>query len=202
VGKRECLVDQPFNVTGALGKYPKILDYSRLHGGLDCVAFEKHDGTNLAWRWDGTDFAWPVFRSGRSIIEEQMSFRDLLPTYGPVILAAKSVVLNLACEEAVFFTEFRGEKSFSGEHVPGDEKTIHPIDLWIKGKGFMPPAEFAKTFNIVPIYHGKLITKFVDDVRKGRMGVNEGVVCKGGDWGSVWCCKIKTDAWLAKGGEA
>lgn len=66
----------------------------------------------------------------------------------------------------------------------------------------MPPDEFSKSFNITPIYQGKLIPKFVEDVRQGRLGVNEGVVCKGGNWGSVWCCKIKTNAWLARGGEA
>jgi hypothetical protein len=114
----------------------------------------------------------------------------------------------------VIFTEFRGENSFSGQHVKGDKKTLYPIDLWIKGRGFMPPEEFAASFSpafdgpelpanysIRPIYKGKLTAKVVENIKTGKLKVNEGVVCKGGDWGSVWCCKIKTDAWLARGGE-
>lgn len=192
-------VDPPFNVTESLDKYPKILDYGSSHGGLSCVAFEKHDGTNLAWRWDGNGFGPAKFRSGRmAALEEYDVFgRDLLK------LAIPNAAFD-ACngvEEAVFFAEFRGDKSFSGEHVRDDPKTLHPIDLWIKGRGFMPPKEFSRTFGVEPVYIGKLTTKFVEDIRKGRLGVNEGVVCKGGDWGSIWCCKVKTDAWLAKGGE-
>jgi hypothetical protein len=198
----EPIFDEPFNITGELKKFPKMLDYGRKYGGLKCVAFEKHDGSNLAWRWKGTDFEWPNFRSGRPITTQYESFRDLLPVYGDAILAVKAWLIQQAIAEAVFFTEFRGNQSFSGEHIAGDPKILHPIDLWVKGKGFMPPEDFARAFGVVPIYRGKLTAKFVEDVRRGRLGVNEGVVCKGGDWGSVWACKIKTDAWLARGGEA
>lgn len=197
----ESVIDEPFNVTEELGKFPKMLDYGRKYGGLKCVAFEKHDGSNLAWRWNGTDLQWPTFRSGRSIIGESESFADLLDCYAEVVLVASNLLRSMNCDDAVFFTEFRGNQSFSGEHVAKDPKTIHPIDLWVKGKGFMPPEEFSRAFGVVPIYRGKLTTKFVEDVRKGRLGVNEGVVCKGGNWGSIWCCKIKTDNWLARGGE-
>jgi len=197
-------IDLPFNVTESLDKFPKILDYSRGHGGCPCIAFEKHDGTNLAWRWrkDGGDwFELPTFRSGKTILEG-MGFFDEAPEIFDKVLFKTAKQLLQGLDEAVLFTEFRGEQSFSGEHVRDDPKTLHPIDLWIKGKGFMPPDEFSKSFNITPIYQGKLIPKFVEDVRQGRLGVNEGVVCKGGNWGSVWCCKIKTNAWLARGGEA
>jgi hypothetical protein len=74
----KALVDAPFNVTEELDKYPKILDYSSDHGVVSCVAFEKHDGTNLAFKWRsfGGFFEVPSFRSGRTIMEELDTFGD------------------------------------------------------------------------------------------------------------------------------
>lgn len=186
----------PFNETASLERYPKVPDYSRLHGGLACLAFEKHDGTNLLWRFRAGRLArgMPVLRSGRvmkearPLLEQQLDLPRLLP--------------SIEGDEVVLVTEYRGERSFSGEHVAEDPKRLHAIDVWVKGRGFMPPGEFAKIFGVSVVYRGKLTAKFAEDVRRGHLGVNEGVVCKGGDWGSVWCCKIKTRAWLARGGEA
>ncbi len=200
-------VDDVFNVTESLGKYPKILDYSSAHGGLKCFAFEKHDGTNLAFRWRSVAgfIEVPSFRSGRTIMEELGTFGDATTVFDASIREradeAMKPFLEAGRDEAVLFCEFRGPRSFSGEHEKDDPKTLHPIDLWIGGLGFMPPDLFATAFRVKPIYEGKLTAKFVEDVRAGRTGVNEGVVCKGGTWGSIWCCKIKTRAWLAKGGE-
>lgn len=199
-------VDAPFNVTDALEKFPKILDYTREHAGAQCIAFEKHDGTNLAFRLEDGRWSVPTFRSGRSVMRELGVFRDAVPVFESTLRSAVDMIARhvLDAREAVFFAEFRGDRSFSGEHEADDEKRLHPIDLWIKGRGFVPPERFAREFAefVTPIYRGKLSAKFVEDVRAGRKGVNEGVVCKGGDWGEVWCCKIKTRAWLARGGEA
>lgn len=208
MAKVDKLVDPPFNVTESLEKFPKILDYSKLHGGLKCVAFEKHDGTNLAFKWRRVAgfIEVPSFRSGRTIMEELGTFGDATEVFDSSIRERADETmrpyLEAGREGAVLFCEFRGARSFSGEHVKGDPKTLHPIDLWVEGLGFMPPEQFAGAFRVEPVYRGKLTTKFAEDVRAGRYPVNEGVVCKGGDWGSIWTCKIKTRAWLAKGGEA
>lgn len=200
-------VDAPFNVTEELDKYPKILDYSSAHGGVSCIAFEKHDGTNLAFKWRslGGFFEVPSFRSGRTIMEELDTFGTATDVFDASVRERADEVmrpfLEAKRENAILFCEFRGAKSFSGEHEKDDPKSLHPIDLWVEGLGFMPPDLFATAFRIKPVYKGKLTAKFVEDVRAGRTGVNEGVVCKGGSWGSVWSCKIKTRAWLAKGGE-
>jgi hypothetical protein len=42
---------------------PKILGSRRCPGGR-CVAFEKHDGTNLHWEWD-REFGWHSFGTRR-----------------------------------------------------------------------------------------------------------------------------------------
>jgi hypothetical protein len=195
-------IDPPFNATESLEKYPKILDYGREHAGARCLAFEKHDGTNLAFRWDGERFGPGTFRSGRTVLQEGGVFGSvseiLLGQLWPGCPLLRAVEGE---EDAAYFAEFRGPRSFSGEHERDDPKTLHPIDLWIKGKGFVPPATFAAWFSVPLVYQGKLTADFVERVRSGKVGVNEGVVCKGGGWGSVWCCKIKTRAWLARGGE-
>lgn len=200
-------VDQPFNVTDTLGKYPKILDYGRQHAGARCFIFEKHDGSNLAWRWDGAGFGPATLRSGRSVAFEKWAMMDGVGVHLPADLFERfneAIALHDGGPEAVLFTEFRGEMSFSGEHVEDDPKTLHPIDLWIQGEGFMPPGDFAHFFNVPILYQGPLAADVVEAVRTrtGRFAkVNEGVVCKGGDWSSYWSCKIKTRAWLARGGE-
>jgi hypothetical protein len=49
------------------------------------------------------------------------------------------------------------------------------------------------------VYRGKLTGKFIDDVREGKYGVTEGVVCKGGRNGNdVWMVKIKTYSYMKK----
>jgi hypothetical protein len=49
------------------------------------------------------------------------------------------------------------------------------------------------------VYEGRPTGKFAEDVRLGRYGVAEGVVCKGGEGGAdLWMCKIKTYAYLER----
>ena len=49
------------------------------------------------------------------------------------------------------------------------------------------------------IYRGKLTGKFIDDVRQGKYGVNEGVVCKGGsDPDNLWMVKVKTNDYMRR----
>jgi hypothetical protein len=63
--------------------------------------------------------------------------------------------------------------------------------------------QFVADFGHLPIarvvYEGKLTGTFADDVRSGKFGVVEGVVCKGGEGGSdLWMAKIKTHAYMAR----
>ena len=49
------------------------------------------------------------------------------------------------------------------------------------------------------VYEGKLTGKFTDDVRLGKYGVSDGVVCKGGSYGAdVWMVKVKTYAYMER----
>ncbi len=185
--------------------YPKIGDTRDGPGGR-CVAFEKLDGTNLGWEWlrglgfvDQTtrrlsfDAGHPVF--GEAIAIFNAGFAGSLDE----ILEAHSSFQK--SEHVKVFTELLGPRSFAGLHVP-ERKSLHIIDVWTDDRGFLGPDEFLAVFadSDLPlarvVYRGKLTGKLTDDVRKGLLGVEEGVVVKGGETGNVWRCKVKTQAWL------
>lgn len=87
-------------------------------------------------------------------------------------------------------------------HKKDDPKQLILFDVQA-GKGIISPQEFIRDFgefNIARVvYRGKLTGKFIDDVREGKYGVDEGVVCKGGSSADeVWMVKIKTYAYMKK----
>jgi hypothetical protein len=85
-------------------------------------------------------------------------------------------------------------------HRPEDPKRLVLFDVWAEGFGMIGPKQFVADFGHLPIprvvYEGKLTGKFAEDVRTGKYGVAEGVVCKGGSGGTdLWMAKIKTHAY-------
>ncbi len=107
--------------------------------------------------------------------------------------------------ELIVFTEFLGDNSFAGKHLSSDTKRLIIIDVQTSA-GFLSPDVFVRDLSTLPIarrvYQGKLTGKFADDVRQGRYGVTEGVVCKGNAQGKVWMVKIKTNAYMLRLKEA
>jgi hypothetical protein len=98
------------------------------------------------------------------------------------------------------FTEFLGPNSFAGLHKEDDPKELRLFDVWAEPAGMIGPKQFVADFEHLPIarvvYEGRLTGKFAEDVRVGKYGVGEGVVCKGGVGGAdVWMVKIKTYAY-------
>src|SRR5204863_6968087 len=94
------------------------------------------------------------------------------------------------------FTEFLGPNSFAGLHKAGDPKRLVLFDVWGDGFGLIGSRQFVDDFGHLPvarvIYEGKLTGRFANDVRTGKYGVAEGVVCKGGKGGlDLWMAKIK-----------
>ena len=186
--------------------YPKIGDTRDGPGGR-CVAFEKLDGTNLGWEWlrglgfvDQTtrrlsfDAGHPVFGEAVAIFNSRFAapLDEILSTHSSFE----------SSQHVKVFTEFLGPSSCAGLHVPEEEKALYIIDVWTDDRGFLGPDEFLAVFadSDLPlarvVYRGKFTGKLTDDVKKGRLGVVEGVVVKGGETGNVWRCKVKTQAWL------
>lgn len=197
--------------------YPKMPDSSR--APLErCIAFEKYDGTNLHWDWD-RDFGWHSFGTRRAAFDltergigefgrAHAHLREAVEVFqatlaGPIAEILQRQAFYAAFAEIRVFTEFFGPHSFAGLHRAEDPKELRLFDVWAEGYGFVGPRQFLADFAAAPsarkVYEGKLTGQFAEDVRAGRYGVQEGVVCKGGSGGAdVWMVKIKTQAYQAR----
>jgi hypothetical protein len=197
--------------------YPKIPGSRNASDGR-CVAFEKYDGTNLHWDWD-RDFGWHAFGTRRDEFNLTEAGVALFADRHAHLREAVGVFRTDLAEsvERVFrdhpgyqefqslkvFTEFQGPHSFAGLHKEDDPKEPRLFDVWAEPLGLLGPRRFVEDFGHLQIarvvYEGRLTGKFAEDVRGGRYGVAEGVVCKGGSGGAdVWMVKIKTYAYMER----
>src|SRR5262249_33425823 len=104
-------------------------------------------------------------------------------------------------------TEFLGPNSFAGLHKEDDPKELRLFDVWAEPFGMIGPEQFKADFGHLQVarvvYEGKLTGQFMEDVRRGKYGGKEGVVCKGGFGGAdVWMVKVKTYAYMERLKEA
>jgi hypothetical protein len=197
--------------------YPKIPGSRNAPDGR-CVAFEKHDGTNLHWDWD-RDFGWHAFGTRRDAFhltdsgieqfgQKHVHLRQSVAVFRFTLADGLERVFREHPEYTAYqcfkaFTEFLGPNSFAGLHKEDDPKELRLFDVLAEPFGMIGPLRFVADFGHLPIarvvYQGRLTGKFADDVRNGKYGVGEGVVCKGGSGGSdVWMVKIKTHAYLER----
>jgi hypothetical protein len=200
-----------------------VLYYPKIPGSRDaptgrCVAFEKYDGTNLHWDWD-RDFGWHSFGTRRDEFDlSEAGIARFTAAHAHLHECVGVFLSTLAGGlESVFtgdesyrefagfraFTEFLGPNSFAGLHQADDRKRLVLFDIRAEPLGILGPERFVADFGHLPIagvvYRGKLTGKFAEDVRIGKYGVTEGVVCKGGSGGpDLWMAKIKTYAYLEK----
>jgi hypothetical protein len=197
--------------------YPKIPGSRNAPAGR-CVAFEKYDGTNLHWEWD-RDFGWHSFGPRRDEFNLTEEGIDRFARMHAHLRESVEVFRSTLAEgiEKVFrehpnyrgfrslkvFTELLGPSSFAGLHKEDEPKELRLFDVWAEPFGMIGAREFVTGFGHLHtarvVYEGKLTGKFTEDVRLGKYGVNEGVVCKGGSGGAdVWMVKIKTYAYMER----
>lgn len=190
-------------------EYPSILGCDSKCLGKPCLAFDKHDGSNLRFGWYPKS-GWKKFGTRHHLFDASD------PEYG----SAVSVFLKKYAEpiervirerfrdthEVICFCEFFGPHSFAGNHNPSelevesnDPKDLVLFDVNVHKKGLLPPADFLNIFGHLHtpavVYTGPLDAQFISDVREGKYPVNEGVVCKGLDGRpphGIWMRKIKT----------
>lgn len=200
-----------------------MLHYPKMPGGKNapdarCVAFEKYDGTNLHWDWD-RDFGWHAFGTRRDafnltdagiaeFVGKHSHLRQCVDLFHATLARELDRVFRensryTEVQQFKAFAEFLGPQSFAGLHREDDPKELRLFDVFIEPSGFLGPKEFVTDFGHLPIarvvYEGRLTGRFMEDVRSGKYGVEEGVVCKGGTGGhDVWMLKIKTNAYLER----
>lgn len=197
--------------------YPKIPGSRNPPNGR-IIAFEKYDGTNLHWDSD-RDFGWHAFGTRRDEFNLTEAGIEKFAQKHRHLSQCVDVFLGNLAEgvEAVFrehssyrefqslkiFTEFLGPNSFAGLHKEEDPKELRLFDVVADPLGIVGSRQFVADFGHLHIakviYEGKLTGKFAEDVRVGKYGVAEGVVCKGGlGGGDLWMVKIKTYAYMER----
>jgi len=196
--------------------YPKIPENSDKFL-TKCVAFEKIDGTNMHWIWT-PGVGWNCFGTRRTRftlddkgISEFKTTHPELEEAPHIFLRAFQPIVNNPPHELILFTEFYGPNSFAGSHRAEDKKKLVLFDAMINGKllspsqfldafsTYNPPEEYEDEFDLPTlVYSGKYSGQFVEDVRKGKYPVNEGVIVKGVVDGEVFMTKIKTKSYLKR----
>jgi len=186
-------------------QYPSIIGPSKAPH-KPCIAFEKYDGSNMRFEWTRKNGWWKFGCKHRLIDETDLQFPDVKPLF--LLDYASSVEESLlhsykGLQKVTVFMEYLGDNSFAGMHDPTDEKRLVLIDVNIHKKGILGPKEFLSNFGYLDfcaalVYKGNLNLEFINDVRMGKLPVNEGVVCKGDKGHKLWMRKIKTLDYLKR----
>lgn len=170
------------------------------------------------WGWD-RDFGWHAFGTRRDeftltdagvgqFARRHAHLRQCVEVFRRTLAEGVERVLldhpgYRGFQAVKVFTEFLGPNSFAGLHREGDPKELRLFDVLAEPAGLVGPRRFVADFGHLHsarvVYEGKLTGKFAEDVRVGRYGVGEGVVCKGGlGGGDLWMAKVKTYAYLER----
>ena len=183
-------------------QYPEIDGSNKAPIGASCLAFVKYDGSNLRWEWSPKK-GWYKFGTRTRLFDHTDEiFAEAIPlfqdTLGPE-LERRIKEIERGIQNAIVFTEFFGQNSFTGIHNPTDTKELRLFDVNLYKRGIMKPRQFLKNFGDLPfaaqvVYDGTLNQEFIAAVRCGVYPVVEGVVAKGDDF----MCKIKTLTYLTK----
>lgn len=195
--------------------YPKIPS-SKDFPLAECIAFEKYDGTNMHFSWH-RGFGWHAFGTrrdefncddvgGQLFTEKHPHLHEVLSLFRQTLMAPFEKVFESdsrcsAAEQFTVFAEFLGKQSFAGLHQEQDTKQLVVFDVECDGAMF-GPHEFVDTFGHLStarvVYRGRFTGAFAENVRNGKYGVAEGVICKTGTRGQIQQAKIKTYEYLAK----
>ena len=181
------------------------------HLGMNVIAFDKLDGSNLRFEYSKKR-GFYKFGTRRTMIDssnETFGFAvDLfLKKYADGFDKIFRLKQYRDALSAVCFAEVIGSKSAFGQHDFGnDDFDVIVFDVDLYKKGFVPPQQFIDDFGDLGIprvvYEGNLNREFVERVRANEFGLSEGVICKGkkaiGKKGSerLFYSKVKTNDWF------
>lgn len=177
-----------------------------------CIAFYKHDGSNIRVEWSKKT-GWCKFGTRRRLLHHSdKDFGDAINVFNNTVAEPLAKIINdkyKKVERVTAFFEYLGESSFAGWHDPNETKKLILIDVEIYKKGFVLPKEFIDNFSDVEsaavVYEGPFSKEFVYNVRENKYNLKEGVVAKGVTPGKknnlqhgLWMRKVKTEAWFQR----
>lgn len=192
-------------------KYPHIVYWNQCKYGSTVWGFDKLDGSNIRAEWSRKRGFYKFGTRKLMIDESHPQFGESVTLFLNKYNEGLSKIFRdkkkyREIRNFVVFSEYFGENSFAGYHVPEDKKDIILFDVNMFQKGWVKPKDFIDDFNHLGIprliYHGNFNKKLIRDVKEGEYDVKEGILVKGlrktkgGEL--VWLTKIKTKWWLNK----
>lgn len=189
------------------------IDYFGNHWGIEGIAFDKLDGSNIRIEYNkkngfikfGTrnnmftlnDKDNPFAVAGQMFLNKyEFGLKEIFKTKD------YREHQTLTC-----FAELVGNKSAFGQHDFSDSTLdIILFDIFVYKKNFVSPKQFVKDFQHLGIpkivYEGNLNKELVEDVKGNAFDLTEGVIFKSkqsiNKRGDFYYCKIKTDDWFEK----
>lgn len=174
-----------------------------------CIAFYKHDGSNIRVEWSKKT-GWCKFGTRRRLLHyTDKDFGGAIELFNNTVAEslAKIITDKYKVERVTAFFEYLGESSFAGWHDPNEAKKLILIDVEIYKKGFVLPKDFLRDFSSIEsaevVYEGPFSKELVYNVRENKYNLKEGVVAKGVTPGKknslqhgLWMCKVKTQWWF------
>lgn len=191
--------------------YPSITDDYYKYIGMDCIGFEKLDGSNLRFEWNRKKGFYKF--GSRTVLfdknHKELGYAIELFQEKLAEKVTKAVLKKFPnTNNFIVFCEYLGPNSFAGKHVDSLHlMNLYPIDINLDKGGFLTPMEYWETLRgyvELPriIYEGVLSEDVVWKVKSldNEFKVNEGVVFKGNvsNVHDIWMCKVKTDLYLTK----
>lgn len=188
--------------------YPSI-EYYGDHWGIQGIAFDKIDGSNLRFEYSHKRGFYKFGTRGVTIDESSEPFGFAIPLFREKYEEGLSRIFSTRemrnIQSFVCFAELHGESSAFGKHDFSAPFDITLIDVSLYKKGIMLPREFIRTFGELGIprvvYEGPLNRELVRSVKENEYSLEEGVIFKStsavkGNTG--YLCKIKTNEWFER----
>lgn len=187
--------------------------------------YNKLDGQNFCVKYNPRTREFGPYGSRKAMVDETSeqfgecvkwfegsNYREILNNIVRTHRGKKDIFQGI--DEITFFFEWYGPNSFAGRHQEGDEMHLALIDVFLKKKGYMEPADYERLFRNsgveMPdlIYKGPLTNEIIESIQSIDYDsgtefavIKEGVVfkrstlMKGQRRPSV---KVKTKWWLNK----
>lgn len=191
--------------------YPKIIHLNNQYLNLDCIAFNKIDGSNFRGEFSRKRKCFYKFGTRNVMIDKSdEQFGDAIDIFINKYGEDLSKIFYdkyPKIDKIVVFGEYSGENSFAGRHIATDKKDIVIFDISLHKFGFILPNIFIEQFGHLDIpkviYEGPFSKELIQKVKNNQFNLKEGIIAKGiiknkNNKDEGWVTKVKTNEWLQK----
>jgi len=176
--------------------------------GLPVYIYDKLDGSNIRAEWSRKR-GFYKFGSRRRLLSDG-SF--VIKEAEDLILAKREelegyVLDQFRCDRCIFYFEFWGPNSFTGLHKENEPHEVSLLDIEIYKRGFIDQKAYRRLQEKLAIStprfltHERMTGELAEQVRAGKLGSFEGVVCKSmmtDKYKKPIRFKVKSRQWIQK----